>query len=65
MRLIDSISHHITPLDINSLGGRDTHTHVTDNIYFYKSGACWPWANTHLVYEFVNNREMSIKLAYE
>ena len=34
MRLIDSVSHHITTLYINSLGGRHTHTHVMDNIYF-------------------------------
>ena len=28
MRLIDSISHHITPPDINSLGA-DTHVHMS------------------------------------
>ena len=46
-----SISHHITPLVINNLGGGDTHTH-TDNphrINFKKPGVRWPQASVHLV----------------
>jgi len=34
------ISHHITPLVINSLGGGDTHTHIADKNNFKKPGAC-------------------------
>ena len=32
--IIKSISHHIMPLAINSLKGRDTHIHVVDKINF-------------------------------
>ena len=52
-----SISSHITPLVINSLGGGDTYTHIYANthtddphrINFKKPGAGWPVAGAHLV----------------
>ena len=46
------ISHHITPLVINSFGNGHTHTHThahTDDphrINFKKPGARWPMAGT-------------------
>ena len=58
-----SISRHITPLVINSLGGRhthaNTHTHThthmhTDNLYrinFKKPGTRWPRAGAYLIYK--------------
>ena len=53
-----SISHHITPLVINSLGGGHTHTHkhthanthtFADRSNSKKPGACRPQAGTRLV----------------
>ena len=56
---MESISHHITPLVINSLRDRHTHkyththTHTrTDNphrINFKKPGTCRPQSGVHLV----------------
>ena len=56
---MESISRHITPLVINSLGGGHTHTH-TDNphrINFKKPGARRPQASARLV----KNDEISYK----
>jgi len=50
-----SISHHITPLVINSLGGRQTdrqtdkHTHIADKSNFKKPVARRPLAGARLV----------------
>ena len=46
-----SISHHITPLVINSLGGGHTHTHATfaDRNNSKKPGMCRLVAGAHLV----------------
>ena len=62
---IGSISHHITPLVINSLGGRHTHTYTHTHAHTHthtnthtdirrqsnskKPGMRWPAAGVHLV----------------
>ena len=46
-----SISCYITPLVINSLGGRDTYKHTYRHLHrnnFKKPGERWPQAGTHL-----------------
>ena len=63
-----SISHHITPLVVNSLGGGDTHTHThthilkfTDRSNSKKPGSHQPVAGVRQVKKYNTELSESIK----